>query len=189
MADDEKKPKFKIDLSDIGERYDMGELNKEAMDAAVRKAAESMADGLLFGGPPRHSGRSAGGNIFGDVMGGPLFDPGPRERGPGARRRPPYEIGSEDQQESVVRLLWEKAMLVWDYPVDWQMGVTYNPGQQTWWFTAQYWDDESSTALVKETIEFTAEYAYDMWEELDVAVERQLTDMREKCLADLAAFE
>lgn len=95
-----------------------------------------------------------------------------------------------EDKDSVARLIWSKAIEVWESPLNWQFMVVHNPGQETYWFTAKYYDEEAETIIVEMTQEFTAEQlAAESYDSINVGVERALEDMHRKCEAEIAMFE
>lgn len=174
----------------------------KAMNEAAEKVARNFISGSsafsgLFGGHP-NARHSMGGNIF--IEGGDgRFRPWIEDmyRNPAIRDYLDSMLGPKgdpvDMDQAVSRMLHNKAIEVWESLLNWQFAVTHNEGQDTYWFTARYYDTEecdSSLPLVSETLEFSGErLAKDNWDETNLEVERQMERLHEKCVADLAAFE
>jgi hypothetical protein len=162
-------------------------LNDDAADA-MRRMAGQMGAGFLFGGPPgsgmgpKERGGGGGGRISGDGMAGFV-------RAFGVNSDGLFPRLEERSQETVSTMIFEKAVKVWENPINWTFGVGYNAGQATYWFTARYHDEEG-TMLVEETQEFTEDQLLgEQWESVEQGVEVALKRMHERCEAEIAMFE
>lgn len=102
------------------------------------------------------------------------------------------KLNADDQtfKDAVARMIWEAAVLVWDHPVNWTFGVTYNTGQGAFWFTARYYDEEAEAVIVEQTLELLMEEVSQRnWDDSKAIIERQLEDLHRKCEAEIAMFE
>lgn len=193
--------KIKINFS----KEKVEELRKQMEEQAQRivdadLSGSGLFGGGIFGGGQRASGPPAGGNInvegsdgharpwgghHSNHMAGGLMD------FINQYAVPSHLIGEEvNFRDAVARMLHTKAVECWESLMGWQFACTFNEGQETFWFTARYYDDEAGEPLVTETLEFSEEVlAQRNWDETNLEVERQMEKMHEKCVADLAMFD
>jgi hypothetical protein len=187
--DKPKQPTFdiKIDFEKIGFTSEGVNRTAEAMRKAIKAGRIHSFEEYryMFGSGPRASG---GGNVFiegGDGIFHSFYDR--------LAANTVNMIGEGvDFKSAVSRMLHSKAIECWDNLLNWQFAVTYQDGQDKYWFTARYYDDEeaSPVPLVSETLEFSGEVLIEQnWDETNLEVERQMEQLHEKCVADLAAFE
>lgn len=191
MGKDEKpKPGVKINFGDLRNADLFAGMSEEEKEK-LRKDAEKMISDAMKGGGGLFGNhvpfRRGGGDIF--VEGMEAF----AERfGVGENQHWGSRIVTmNDLIDSMPKVIWEVAMRVWDYPVDWHFAVTNDRTADTVMLTAQYFDPdgEADTPLVNETATFTYEALEQNYEDLELLVERSVSVMKEKCDADLAAFE
>jgi hypothetical protein len=163
----------------------MKKLNDDVADT-MRAMAEQMGAGFLFGGGPGGNmgpKERGGGRISGDSMYG-------FARAFGVDQNGMFPVLEEKSQDTVSTMILEKAVKVWENPINWTFGVGYNAGQGTYWFTARY-HDEDGTMLVEETQVFTEDQLLgEQWDSVEQGgVEVALGKMHERCEAEIAMFE
>jgi hypothetical protein len=154
----------------------------------------------LFGSGPKASGGPAGGRIF--IEGLEEFS---RKFGQGfdastimsqllkAYDVPQHPLGEDNVKEpeqSMASSILTIAVQLWDDPLDWQFMVGHNPGEMSYWFTAKFYDNDEGIVLAEGTVIITEEMVLrNTLDEAQLHIERQLADLQEKLVADLAAFE
>lgn len=204
---------------DIGDKINIGKwgsiLDDVDLADTTKKIMEDAAGGHpLFGGrgrsklpPERGSGRifvDGGGRgdfekSFGastyikdlmDHMRNMGIDWGNMEVGEdGLYPRIEPQRGDMHWNDAVASMIFKKAIEVWEHPINWTFGVGYNAGQETFWFTARYHDDEG-TMLVEETIEVADQVMSERnWDESCLILEGELEKMHTRCQAEIAMFE